>query len=404
MTAGTLSRVTKAFCAYAVLTGSSAFAQVYTAFEIDSLGGRGFDSFQLGQANMNSSGHVYANVSTSAGFRIVLTGENGVGSTDVGLANLFSQNGIEIRGVSSTGRIAGTAYGPLIFGPQNTSAFISGPNGVGRTDILPAGSALLVDGQSFTVASSRVYGMNSQGQLIGSVELPGVGTGGSLGFVTGPNGNGVSLLPTTVNDSNGQARTLRLSPAFINDSGQMHGVYLARSLGAPDEFGRFTTDTGGTGLRLTGSLVPPSTTTMAMSATGRLLQVSAPEWSISGPNGVGATVFSNTNLAPGVFTEFQGVNSTGQVVGRIGRNAVVSGPDATGFTDLNTLVQLPAGRHLYHAFSINDSGQILARALTDQLYLLTPVPEPETYAMLLAGMLLLMLRVGFQRSKSAVAA
>ncbi|SOD41941.1 FxDxF family PEP-CTERM protein [Nitrosovibrio sp. Nv4] len=58
--------------------------------------------------------------------------------------------------------------------------------------------------------------------------------------------------------------------------------------------------------------------------------------------------------------------------------------------DLNSLVDLPQGLSLSAAYGINNAGQVIAIA----------VPEPETYAMLLAGLAL----VGFtaRRKKAEV--
>ena len=50
--------------------------------------------------------------------------------------------------------------------------------------------------------------------------------------------------------------------------------------------------------------------------------------------------------------------------------------------DLNSLVDLPDGVILTHAIDINNNGQVIATGI---------VPEPETYALMLAGLVL----VGF---------
>jgi hypothetical protein len=48
--------------------------------------------------------------------------------------------------------------------------------------------------------------------------------------------------------------------------------------------------------------------------------------------------------------------------------------------DLNLLVDLPVGVVLTHANDINNNGQVVAIGI---------VPEPETYALLLAGLALI---------------
>jgi hypothetical protein len=64
----------------------------------------------------------------------------------------------------------------------------------------------------------------------------------------------------------------------------------------------------------------------------------------------------------------------------------MTGPNGVGMTDLNSLVKLENGTFLAEATGINDRGQIITNASDGHSYLLTPVPEPETYAMFLAGL------------------
>jgi hypothetical protein len=64
-------------------------------------------------------------------------------------------------------------------------------------------------------------------------------------------------------------------------------------------------------------------------------------------------------------------------------HAFITGPDGAGMMDLNSLslVGLPAGVVLESANGINNVGQVIA----------TAIPEPEVYALFLAGLAL----VGF---------
>jgi hypothetical protein len=66
--------------------------------------------------------------------------------------------------------------------------------------------------------------------------------------------------------------------------------------------------------------------------------------------------------------------------------AFITGPNGEGITDLNTVVDLPAGIVLTHAVNINNAGQVIALA----------IPEPESYAMFLAGLSL----VGFMTRRT----
>ena len=59
----------------------------------------------------------------------------------------------------------------------------------------------------------------------------------------------------------------------------------------------------------------------------------------------------------------------------------ITGANGMGMTDLNTLVKLPDGVVLTEAGGINNSGQLVATAAV--------IPEPATYALMLAGLALL---------------
>lgn len=91
-----------------------------------------------------------------------------------------------------------------------------------------------------------------------------------------------------------------------------------------------------------------------------------------------------------------GINDAGQVAGSSPTtggelHAFITGPAGEGLMDLNSLVDLPQGLVLSQAIGINDSGQVVAIGI---------VPEPETYALMLAGLML----VGFiaRRKKGTV--
>ncbi len=62
-------------------------------------------------------------------------------------------------------------------------------------------------------------------------------------------------------------------------------------------------------------------------------------------------------------------------------HAFITVPNGVGMTDLNSLVSLPGRTILTDATGINNQGQVAVIG--------SPIPEPETYAMLLAGLGLL---------------
>ncbi len=80
-----------------------------------------------------------------------------------------------------------------------------------------------------------------------------------------------------------------------------------------------------------------------------------------------------------------GINASGQVVRnyqttRVDFHAFITGPNGVDMVDLNSLVHMPAGVVLTSATGINDAGQVIAIGV---------VPEPESYALLLAGLSLI---------------
>jgi probable HAF family extracellular repeat protein len=99
-------------------------------------------------------------------------------------------------------------------------------------------------------------------------------------------------------------------------------------------------------------------------------------------NGKGVTDLGT--LGDGRFSIAYGINDAGQVVGDFGTaggyspHAFITGPNGVGMTDLNALVSQPGGVVLTEAHGINNHGQVAAISI--------PIPEPETYAMLLAGL------------------
>jgi hypothetical protein len=72
-------------------------------------------------------------------------------------------------------------------------------------------------------------------------------------------------------------------------------------------------------------------------------------------------------------------------------HAFITGLNGEGMTDLNSLVELPVGIVLTSALNINNAGQVIVTAV---------IPEPRSYALMLAGLIL----VGFMvRRKSLLA-
>jgi hypothetical protein len=98
-------------------------------------------------------------------------------------------------------------------------------------------------------------------------------------------------------------------------------------------------------------------------------------------------------------TGVEDINDSGWMVGSDwlnGESTAVLWRDGS-VIDLNTLIDPAAGLTLIDARAINNRGQIGALALNadgvEQIVLLTPVPEPKAWALLLGGVLVVALRV-----------
>ncbi|SFH44412.1 PEP-CTERM protein-sorting domain-containing protein [Nitrosospira sp. Nsp14] len=90
-----------------------------------------------------------------------------------------------------------------------------------------------------------------------------------------------------------------------------------------------------------------------------------------------------TELGMGGDNSVSGINDAGQVVGDSRTaggifHAFITGPNGTGMMDLNSLVDLPGGVVLTSASAINNAGQVIAIGAI--------IPEPEIYALFLAGL------------------
>lgn len=94
-----------------------------------------------------------------------------------------------------------------------------------------------------------------------------------------------------------------------------------------------------------------------------------------GLNNLGDVVGSYIDTSAGVYEEYA----------LIWKNGVAS--------NLNSLVDLPSGITLVYAQDINDLGYIIAQGYDTEgrfsSYLLTPVPEPSSYVLMLAGLVLM---------------
>jgi probable HAF family extracellular repeat protein len=277
-------------------------------------------------------------------------------------------------GINDAGQVVG--WSGIIPG-DSSRAFITGPNGVGMTDIGTLGGFW-----------SIAFGINNSGQVAGVSDtgLTQTEPGSPVhAFITGPNGMGMTDLGTLGgSDSSAQG---------INDAGQVAG----NSFTATGEPHAFITSPDGVGMTDLGTLGGSNSHARGINDAGQVVGDSftatgEPHAFITGPDGVGMT---DLGALGGGWSVALGINDTGQVVGYSGTaagdsHAFITGPDGVGITDLNSLLELPAGFVITEAVDINNVGQVIVAA----------IPEPQSYALMLVGLIL----IGFLgRRKSLLA-
>ena len=324
------------------------------------------------------------------------------------------------RDINDAGQVVGsskTASG-------ETHAFLTGPDGMGM-------SRVGID--SWWNSSSEAFGINNAGQVIGhypsTSDPEGFITWGHS-FITGPNGVGTTYLGFVAEGINDRGTVVgwdypaepfsSIYPGVVSQS-DLGGNRYTRLLG-PFLLGPFV-DTGDMFLAINNSeqvvgsasghvvlgfsVSPPGfwtdigalagnyySTAVGINEAGQIIG------SFSG-NGVShafitnasATELTDLGTLGGLSSSPYGINDTGQVVGWANtengaQHAFITGPNGEGMTDLNSLVHLSEGVVLTAAMDINNKGQVIVLA----------IPEPETYALMLAGLGL----IGFvaQRQKS----
>ncbi|WP_176754680.1 PEP-CTERM sorting domain-containing protein [Nitrosospira sp. Nl5] len=177
----------------------------------------------------------------------------------------------------------------------------------------------------------------------------------------------------------------------INAVGQVAGGFSASGGGIR----AFITSSNGVGMTDLGALGGNYSYAFGINAAGRVVgdfEVTHTRAFITGLNGEGIAELDA--LSDG-FSTATGINDAGQVVGASftseraeGMHAFITGPNGMGITDLNSWVNLPDGEVLYKATAINNGGQVVA------ISSVSPIPEPASYALMLAGLGLVSLVAG----------
>lgn len=328
---------------------------------------------------INDSGQIVGTATTFDGneSHAFITGPNGVGVTD-----LFTTSKIEgAFNINNAGQVVG--FSRVAGG--DTHAIMTGPNGIGVTDL-----------GSFGGSNSSALAINDSGQVLAQFKTS---IGERHTVITGPNGIGFTDLGTLGGrDNQGKG---------INGSGQVSGTSnISGNLGAH----AYLTGSNGVGLTDIGSFI-----SSGVNDSGQVIGYAGVADGknhaiVTGANGATTNMIDLGTLG-GQFSQSIAINNLGEVVGiaetasDIGWHSFIYSHG--GITDLTLLAPVvAAGWTNLIVTDINNNGQIVGDGMHNGEhvgFLLSytpdtifnpnpifippiPVPEPETYAMLLAGL------------------
>ncbi len=316
--------------------------------------------------SINDHGQVAGYTQSSDGHLAFITGHNGVGITELGSLSETSPQSTRPYGINNAGQVVGESPN----NEGNRRAFITGPDGMGMRDLGTLGGGLY----------SFAYGINNGAQVVGQSQVIRNVVRDAHAFITGPDGVGMRDL--------GGGTSVAYD---INDSGQAAGFFSSHT---------FITGPDGVGMAwitpldyipndeiviLQGEEVPPSINNSGQVAGSSFVLHSTEHFKVfishafvTGANGRDVT---DLGTLGGSESHATGINDAGQVIGSAEtsagiNHAFITGLNGNGMIDLNSLVDLPQGVILTEAMDINNKGQVAVIA----------IPEPHSYAMLLAGL------------------
>lgn len=356
---------------FTIAIAAAAQAQSYSLTYIGNIWGDGTTP-----TGINATAQVIANSSIAS----IVTDTNGQNSIVIN-SWLSGLNTVASYGINDSGEFVGTVF-------TGTTAYAFVGN-VGSDTVKPLSA---VAGFSYSDATS----INDQGRVVGLY------SDGSKtqAFITGANGVGLASIAPLPGYSFDQ-------PVSINSAGMVAGM-------ATDGYGTdeaFIYDSNTQSIGALGAL-PGKTESFVtgMNDSGEVIGESFGgsigfEPFITGANGKNMRPLL---LPKGAYEGSpKGINGNGQVVGHLTYysslgvrwdRAFVTDANGQNVTDLNSLIELPDGDSLVDATGINNAGQIVADDMNGRVYLLTPVPEPQTYASLTAGLLLVAIAVRRKRT------
>ena len=338
------------------LTARMSYAATYTVQDLGSLGGTtrmaSTQTFALG---INSAGEVVGQSLTATGQFRAFSWTSAGGMTELG-ASIANSTGSGANAISDNGEVVGN------YDDSSGAHAIAWENG----SLSKVGPPVSIN--------SNAYDVNLKGQVVG--------------WATYSNN---PTFPRAFLFDNGTATDLgtlggNTSRAYgINNSGQVVGESdIAGNTGYHAFLwsnGKMS-DLGGLGGNSVASYISGNGAIVGLSYLLGSTNYHAVLWA----NGA----VKDLGTLGGTMSFAEQINANGQIVGA----AYLTGNSEehavlwqNGFiTDLNSLVSLNSPGYLQSALFINGSGQIVAQGSNGHAYLLSPVPEPQTYALMLAGL------------------
>jgi len=294
-------------------------------------------------AAINDAGLVAGSSQTAGGgYRAFLGGTGHATLQDLG--TLAGSTNSAAVAINASGQVIGTASVDSASGPpfqDNVRGFITGANGQAMQGLGTLNNVALVG-----------RAINDQGRVAGHVGDSLLNQQGA--FVTAANGSAPHSLPADVIDA-----------TAINNAGQVAGNASGR-LG-----------------------VESSDAFLGIGSTGaQLLDFQGvPNWN-------GGYLGGSGQYGPAGASQAFDVNELGQVAGSFANHrqqrsyAFITGANGQGVINVNSLFTLPDGDYFSSVTGINDEGQFVVNTGYGHAYLISPVPEPATAALWLAGLLL----------------
>jgi probable HAF family extracellular repeat protein len=333
----------------AAIVSSALAGPAYTVTDLGTLGGS--ESYGYG---INSAGQVTGESTTSDGLVRAFLYSNGT-MTDLGSLGGAESAG---RGINDAGQVTGHSR---ITPGGHSHAFVY-TNGI-MTDL---------DADAFGSGSSG-YGINNAGQVTGGFMPP---LGGQEHAFLYSNGaiTDLGTLGGLASRGLGINNAGQVTGYSLNSSGHFRGfIYSGGTMTDLGTLGELFSSSGGHAINNAGHVAGNSESFAFLYRNGSMTNL--------------GTLPNGTVSIGHAINDFDQITGTSYTLSASGWHAFLY--SSSVMIDLNDLIDPASGWKLYEGNGINNAGQITGYGTISGQYhafLLTPIPEPEIYAMLIFGL------------------